>query len=195
MKNKFEFNKIISKPKKPNFTSEKAEKAEKDFNHILEENVFLGVSKGDILMDKEELIITLKKEIPDRISLVLEKVNESEDFLYHLSKNEILDKVLAVDSLFLFMGKLIAVDIASGNSSSLINKRNKMISFKNIYDKIGIDKAVVLRIRDEITEDLILDFFQKIEKDILTSDYSYCEFRYNDGDIDAQKDTLVFSEN
>ena len=166
----------------PNYLTPQSRKAETDFDGILDraQDIGLEVQKVNPDITPSKILSLLEQIQPERLKLVQIKLKEKGINIKDLNLNELLDKALGIDFLFRFKDKVFAVDVASGNANTLLNKGEKIRSFEDIYKKIGIDKAIVIRIRDEITDDLLIDFLFKPENEIRENPENFfLEFRYN----------------
>lgn len=169
------------KAEKPNYLDARSEEAEKEFKKFIEDFKFLGVKniEAEDIFSSEEGFNTVSELRPERLNLVAEKLNISVEQLAELSPDIFADKVLGIDNFFEYNGKIFGADIASGKSSGIINKRNKMLKMREVYEKIGINNALSVRNNKEIDENLAIIFFSLIEKISSNANKFYMEFRIN----------------
>lgn len=97
---------------------------------------------------------------PERLRLVSEKYSGNMD---ELSNTELLDKLLGIDATLQMNGKHIGIDVKTGKGSVLANKKRKTERLKDIYSVLGLDYFLVLRLRDEFSEDLLINLLSQIE--------------------------------
>ena len=147
----------------PNFTTESSRLAEDRMLELIERAKEIGVEVFSIERDHEMILDLVKEKAPGRFDLVMEKLQEEGITLDQLSQQVVLDRMLGVDALFRFDGKVYAVDVTTGKHSVVINKERKFHEMEDIYRELGIDHALILRLKEDISEDLILNLFSKIE--------------------------------
>lgn len=81
-----------------------------------------------------------------------------------LPKNVLLDRMLGIDMMFTFQNKNYAVDVTSGKNTVVKNKKRKIEEMESLYKELGIDRVLIVRLKEEITDDIVLDLFVKLEK-------------------------------
>lgn|SRR3989338_4234054 len=148
----------------PNFTDQKAKFAEEQLGVLAELGKPLGVEILSLEQGEDEITEAVKTGLPERYDLVTKKLSEEGLDLSNLPKDVLVDRLLGVDSLFRFNGKIYAIDVASGKHSTIINKERKMQAMEDIYKQLGIDRALILRLGEKVTEDVVLDLFTRLEK-------------------------------
>ena len=153
-------------PHTPNFLNLASKNAETAMKALLSRAVDLGVKKADLSQDKQQIIETIRSFNPNRFELVSKKLLEEGLNVSDLSREELLDRMLGIDFLVTSEGKTIAIDVTSGKGSVLYNKRRKMNQLSNIYIALGIDHAVVVRIKRDLDDDSILDLFSRIQNNL-----------------------------
>lgn len=151
----------------PNFTNELSKLAEKrigDFIKLAKE-LGLGVEIYTLKESREEIINEIKNKLPQRFDVVVQKLRENDGVdLKDLSDQILVDRLLGIDVLFKYKGKIYAVDATIAKSSGIINKQRKIAQMEDVYKKLGIDYALIFKITEDITEDILLDVIYKIEE-------------------------------
>ncbi len=71
--------------------------------------------------------------------------------------------MLGIDVLFRYKGKNYAVDVTTGKHTVVKNKERKFKEMEEVYRKLGIDYALIIRPKEEVTEDMVLDLFSRLE--------------------------------
>lgn len=153
----------MNKEIRPNFTSESSRLAEERIHALLEIAKSIGVEIYSLEDSKEKILEEIEHKLPQRYELVVQKLREEGLFLSDLSKEAMLDRLLGIDILFRFEGKTYAVDVTSGKSSVVVNKQRKFKKMEEVYKQLGINQALVIRLKEDITEDIVLDLFSKLE--------------------------------
>lgn len=157
-------------PHGPNFLNARSKNAESAMKDLLSRATALGVERFDLPQDKEEIIETIKQLNPSRYNLVTSKLLEEGLVVNDLSKEELLDRMLGVDFLVISEGRTIAIDVTSGKGTVLLNKKEKLNELKEVHKALGIDHAVVVRIKKELDDNSILDLFSRIENSLHEGD-------------------------
>lgn len=157
------FNPEKNEPIAPNYVNEISEIAEQRLNRLIEVAKDLGVEIFSVEDGEEEILAQIRKGFPQRYELVVQKLQEEGLELSDLSKDILLDRMLGIDKLFTFQGKNYAVDVTSGKHTAIRNKEKKFEEMEELYKKLGIDHALIIRLREDITEDMALDLFSKLE--------------------------------
>lgn len=152
----------------PNFTNEISELAEQRMRELIAKAGELGVKISSLTQSKEEIIEQVKKGFPQRYELVAQKLSEEGLEISDLPKEALLDCLLGIDLLFRLNGVTYAMDVTSGKHTAIVNKEKKFQAMERLYKQLGIDRALIVRLREDITEDVVLDLFAKLE--VLESD-------------------------
>ena len=147
----------------PNFTNEVSRLAEQRLRELIEKARELGVEIFSLETGKEEILDRVKKDFPKRYELVLQKLREEGLSLSDLPKNLLLDRLLGVDLLFTFQGKNYAADVTSGKHTVVLNKEKKFQEMESLYRQLGIDRALIIRLKEDVTDNVVLDLFSKLE--------------------------------
>lgn len=124
----------------------------------------LGVEIFSLESGEEKILEQVKNGFPQRYELVVQKLREEGLNLSDLPKNVLLDRMLGIDMLFTFQDKNYAVDVTSGKHTVVKNKEKKFQEMENIYKKLGIDRALIIRLKEDISDDTVIDLFTKLEK-------------------------------
>lgn len=171
----------MSDIEKPNYLTKKSENAENEFEELIKASSFLGFDylTADQLFSSEKCFEAVSKMHSDRLDLVAAKLNIPQESLNKLSSAVFSDKVLGIDKYFRYQGKIFGADIATGKSSSIINKRKKILEMKDVYTALGINNTIAIRIEKEIDDDLAIIIFSLIEKISQDPSKFYMEFRIN----------------
>ncbi len=148
---------------KPNFINDISERAEKRMRQILEIAGDLGVEIFSLDRGKQEIIDCIREKKPQRHELVVQKLQEEGLRLEELSKEVLLDRMLGIDILFRYGEKTYAVDVTTGKHTVIKNKQKKVHDMEDVYRDLGIDHALIIRLKEEITEDMVLDMCEKLE--------------------------------
>jgi hypothetical protein len=153
------------KPEKisPNFVNEVSRLAEQRMSKLVETARDLGVEIFSLEDGKEQILEQIKQGFPQRYELVVQKLREEGLKLSDLSKDVLLDRMLGIDMLFTFQGKSYAVDVTSGKHTVVQNKERKFQEMESLYKQLGIDRALIIRLKEDITDDIVLDLFSKLE--------------------------------
>lgn len=147
----------------PNFVNEISRLAEKRLSKLIETARDLGIEIFSLKYGKEEILEKVRHGFPQRYELVVQKLRQEGINLSDLPKNILLDRMLGIDALFTFRGKNYAVDVTSGKSSVIISKDRKFKTMEALYKQLGIDRALIIRLKEDITDDIVLDLFTKLE--------------------------------
>jgi hypothetical protein len=153
------------KPEKisPNFVNEVSRLAEQRMSKLIETARDLGVEIFSLKDGKKEILEQVKHGFPQRYELVVQKLQEEGLSLSDLPKDILLDRMLGIDMLFTFKGKNYAVDVTSGKHTVVKNKERKFQEMETLYKQLGIDHALIIRLKEDITEDIVLDLFARLE--------------------------------
>ncbi|MCF6276647.1 MAG: hypothetical protein L3J07_02235 [Candidatus Magasanikbacteria bacterium] len=162
----------------PNFLSKVSELAEKRMRQLLEIAKDLGVEILSLKEGKQEILDQVNKKLPQRYDLVIQKLQEEGVSLEDLSKDVLLDRMLGIDILFKYKGKSFSVDVTTGKHTVVKNKQKKIAKMEEIYRELGIDHALIIRLKEDITEDIVLDLFSRIEDIDETSNTFSTVIRY-----------------
>jgi|GEM_PF-1795446 len=149
---------------KPNYLSEVSELAEQRIKQLLGIAKDLGVEIITVNHGKEEILKNLKEKKPQRYELVGQKLREEGFSFEQLSKEALLDRLLGIDILFRYNGKNYAVDVTTGIHTVVKNKQKKISDLEHVYRELGIDHALIIRLKEDITEDIVIDLFSRLEK-------------------------------
>ncbi len=134
----------------------------------------LGISIKVLDQTKEEILQVVRNNNSERYELVIQKLANNNLSIHDLSVDELLDRLLGIDFLFEFRGLTFAVDVTIGKGVALANKVRKIKSLGTTYRLLAIDHVLVVRLRSEITEDIILDFFSTVETISTNYDGAFC---------------------
>lgn len=160
----------------PNYTNKHSVNAEIRMKEILDKAKKIGVIITDIQIDPEQLIELTKHRMPDRFRLVCKKLKDEGLEISNLPKKVLIDRLLGVDATFSFNGKNYAVDVTSGKHTVIKNKEKKFAELEKLLRDLGIDYTLIIRIKQEISDDVILDLFTRLEQD---DNENFCKiFRY-----------------
>ncbi len=151
---------MLTENRTTNFTSQAASDAEKNLATLISNARFLDVEHFQISSTNQEIIFLVEKLAPERLALVCQ--NYSGD-LAELSHAELLDKLLGIDATLQINGKHIGIDVTTGKGGVLANKKRKSADLHPIYSVLGIDYFLVLRLRTEFSEDLLINLLSRIE--------------------------------
>jgi len=153
------------KPEKisPNYVNEISKLAEQRMSKLIETACDLGVEIFSLEDGEEKILEQIKQGFPQRYELVVQKLREEGLNLSDLPKDILLDRMLGIDMLFTFQGKNYAVDVTSEKHTVVKNKERKFQEMESLYKKLGIDRALIIRLKEDITDDIILDLFSKLE--------------------------------
>ena len=143
-----------------NFTSQAASDAESNLATVITSARFLGVENFQIKSTVEEIISLVEKIAPERLALVSQKHSGN---LAELSHTELIDKLLGIDATLKMNGKHIGIDVTTGKGGVLANKKRRTEELKAIYSVLGLDHFLVLRLRAEFSEDLLINLLSQIE--------------------------------
>lgn len=157
------FEALKSEKISPNFVNEVSILAEQRMSKLIEAARDLGVEIFSLKDGEEEILEQVKQGFPQRYELVVQKLREEGLSLSDLPKNVLLDRMLGIDMLFTFQGKNYAVDVTSGKHSVVKNKERKFQEMESVYKQLGIDRALIIRLKEDITDDIVLDLFTKLE--------------------------------
>jgi hypothetical protein len=147
----------------PNFVNEVSMLAEQRMSKLIETARDLGVEIFSLEDGKEKILEQVRQSFPQRYELVVQKLREEGLSLSDLPKDILLDRMLGIDMLFAFHGKNYAVDVTSGKHTVVKNKERKFKEMESLYKQLGIDRALIIRLKEDITEDIALDLFTKLE--------------------------------
>lgn len=158
----------------PNFVNEASALAEQRLHELFSRAEDLGVEIGTLEHDADYILEEVKRRLPERYSLVAQKLQREGLNADQLSKEALIDRMLGIDGLFLFKGRKFAIDVTAGKSTVVLNKQTKIIEMEELYRHLGIDHAIVLRIKEGITDDLVLDAFSKLEELAVSMPDTFC---------------------
>ena len=158
----------------PHFVHEASRVAEERMTEILERAQELGVAVKTVEHEVNYIIEEVVRQLPKRYALVARKLEQEALAPADLPKAVLVDRLLGIDGIFEFEESKFAVDVTAGKSSVVINKQAKILEMEELYRSLGINHAIVLRIREEVTNDLILDFFSELEEIIFSSPDQFC---------------------
>ncbi len=148
----------------PNFLSEVSELAEQRIQQLFELAKELGAEIFSLEQGKQEILDNCKVKNPQRYELVTQKLQGEGLTFDDLSKAVLLDRMLGIDLLFRYKGKNYAVDVTTGKHAVVKNKQKKFQAMEELYHELGIDHALVIRLKEEITEDIVVDLFARLEE-------------------------------
>lgn len=157
----------------PNYLTTASQHAEKLMGDLLSQADVIDVKAIELERSDKEITDIVRKYSPERYDLVTTKLREDGRSLSSLSKGELLDRMLGVDFLIRFKGEKIAIDVTSGKGSVLYNKRKKMESLAPAFRSLGINHSVVVRVKQQLSEDLILELFSQVE-DLIVKNNEFC---------------------
>lgn len=154
------------KPEKisPNYVNEVSRLAEQRMSKLIETARDLGVEIFYLEDGERKILEQIKQSFPQRYELVVQKLNEEGLKLSDLPRDVLLDRMLGIDMLFTFQGKSYAVDVTSGKHTVVKNKKRKFQEMESLYRQLGIDHALIIRLKEDITDDIVLDLFSKLER-------------------------------
>ncbi|MBD3311692.1 MAG: hypothetical protein GF349_04365 [Candidatus Magasanikbacteria bacterium] len=147
----------------PNFLSKVSELAEQRIRQLLEIAKDLGAEIFSLDRGKQEILDSVREKKPQRHELVVQKLQEEGLGLEDLSKEALLDRMLGIDILFRYEGKNYAVDVTTGKHTVVKNKQKKFQDMEDIYRELGIDHALIIRLKEEVNEEIVLDLFSRLE--------------------------------
>jgi len=156
-------NELLTQEIAPNFTTETSRTAERNLVDLIEKGQLLGVSVSQIELSTRDIIEAVESNGNGRSELVRDKLLQEGLDLESLPKEILLDRLLGIDGLLELNGKMFGIDVTTGKGTVLHNKQVKAKELHSAYNKLGIDHFVVLRLRQDVTDDLVLDFFGKLE--------------------------------
>ena len=107
-----------------------------------------------------DLLKILQEFYPDRFAKITSVYDKG--LLISLPKDIILDKLFGIDYCFLFNGKVFAVDVGSGKSSTLVNKARKFNKLRSAFSLLDIDHAIVFRYNGKTPEDIMINNMRRI---------------------------------
>jgi hypothetical protein len=148
----------------PNYTTEQAERAEVGLKDLIKQGQILGVKATSVELTPNKIIKTTEKFSEDRLKEVRGGLVKEGLELESLSVETLSDRLLGIDGLIDFNGKTFGIDVTTGKGSVLYNKITKAKKLQSLYRELGIDHFIILRLRQEITDGLVLDFFGKLEQ-------------------------------
>jgi len=148
----------------PNYTTKSSMEAENRLNTMIDHAEKIGLSVKPIDLSTQEIIDVVKNNDSNRVQLVNSKLEKEGRSLEELPKEVVLDRLLGLDAIINLNGSTFGVDVTTGKGTVLNNKKVKAEQLKVIHNKLGIDHFIVLRLRREITDDLVLDFVSKLEE-------------------------------
>lgn len=158
----------------PNFLAEASKNAEQRMRELFDRARDLGVEVITLQHERKVILERIKKELPKRYSLVIRKLQQEGLKIGDVSKSVLIDRMLGIDTIFEFNDKKFALDVTTGKSTVVINKQTKILEMEKLYRRLGIDYAIVLRIREDVTDDLVLDFFSKLEEAAIADSNNFC---------------------
>ncbi|MFA4830614.1 MAG: hypothetical protein WC862_01310 [Patescibacteria group bacterium] len=147
----------------PNFLSKVSELAEQRIHELFEIAKGLGVEIFSLKESKQKILEQVRDGLPQRYELVVQKLQEEGLSLEDLSKEVLLDRMLGIDILFRYKGKNYAIDVTTGKHTVVKNKQKKFQKMEKVYRQLGIDHALVIRLKEAVTEDIVLDLFSRLE--------------------------------
>ncbi|MFA5358229.1 MAG: hypothetical protein WC310_00190 [Patescibacteria group bacterium] len=147
----------------PNFTNEISKLAEERMRVLFEIAKDLGVEVLSLQESREKILEHVRRELPQRYELVVQKLQKEGLSLSDLSNETLTDRLLGIDLLFRFNGKTYAVDVTSGKSVVVINKQKKFKQMEDLYKKLGINYALIIRLKEDITENTVFDLLSRLE--------------------------------
>lgn len=159
----------------PNYINNHSIHAEIGIDKIIDEAKELGVETEEPNFTAEAILSIAKQKIPERYNLVLEKLQKENKQISNLPKNVLMDRLLGVDSMFKFKDKVFAVDVTSGKHTVVKNKQKKFEALEEVLKEIGIDNTLIIRLKQDISDNVILDIFSKLESSILEEKNNFCE--------------------
>lgn len=151
------------KENRPNYTNEHSVAAEIGIDEILVRARVLGVETRSLFNDSVEVLRLAQETVPERYNLVRDKLAQEGLRFDDLPDDTIADRLLGVDRVFAYEGRVYAVDVTSGKHTVIKNKVKKLEAMQSTLQKLGVDQALVVRLKQKITDDLILDFFTKLD--------------------------------
>lgn len=147
----------------PNYVNEVSMISEQRMRKLIEVARDLGVEIFSLKDGEEKILEYVKQGFPQRYELVVQKLREEGKNLSDLSKDVLLDRMLGIDMLFTFQGKSYAVDVTSGKHTVVKNKERKFQEMESLYKQLGIDRALIIRLKEDVTDDIVLDLFSRLE--------------------------------
>ena len=132
----------------PNFLDERSRLNEEVFSDLISHGEDLNLAEGTIEASGEEITTLIQEYAPERWKNVTENLEELDFGVQDLGKEEILDKFLNVDSVLLYEDKKHPVDITSGSSTTIKNKRQKMRELREVYTQLGCAEPIVCTWRE-----------------------------------------------
>ncbi len=171
----FQENKLESKFT-PNFTNNQSIKAEEGMREVLDRSKEIGVEAEPISITAEQVLSLAQDKIPNRYNLVYNKLKEKGINIQDLPVDVLLDKLLAIDNVFRFNGKNYAVDVTTGKHTVVKSKEKKFRELKDVLMNIGFDHALIIRLKQDVTDDVILDLFTNLEQ--YNGNDFYMTFKY-----------------
>jgi len=148
---------------RPHYLNEASELAEQRLRRLLEVAADLGVETTSLRTGEAQIIEAVRQKFPERYELVVQKLRTEGLDLADLPKAALIDRMLGIDLVFAFKDKNYAVDVTSGKNTVLKNKEKKFREMESLYRQLGIDRALVIRLKEDVTEDTVLDLFGKLE--------------------------------
>ena len=107
------------------------------------------INFSHFMHDVDDVLAKANKTIPDRLSKIKSKSGLSTD------ENELLDQI-GVDFVIKFMGVVFAIDVTTGKSTVIKNKKRKMMKIKPFLDSIKAT-AVIVQVRSGYTAKSIIE--------------------------------------
>jgi len=95
---------------------------------------------------------------------VTSELKEQNIEIQTLSKEDILDTFLGIDSIVVYEHKKYPVDLTSGSATTIKNKRKKMESLSDLYSQLGLAEPIVCAWKNSyVSEDTFIDFLSQLE--------------------------------
>jgi hypothetical protein len=175
----------------PNYINENSMMSELIFNELIDhlKDLDVKVIIPDDIISTEALLDQAENDIPQRLSLIQEKINLD---LRDLPIDILFDKLLGIDSLILFKGNIHPCDITTGQATVVKNKRQKMQELSPFYSTIGIKGVplVIKLIKPNSSIDTSLNFLQQLEEFLYIREEVLS--RYEGNKVDIPKKTLSY---
>ncbi|MBI2448346.1 hypothetical protein HYV44_02180 [Candidatus Microgenomates bacterium] len=147
----------------PQYVNEASMLAEQRMHKLIEAARDLGVEIFSLEDGEEKILEQVKQGFPQRYELVVQKLRDEGLKLSDLPKDVLLDRMLGIDMMFTFQGKNYAVDVTSGKHTVVKNKERKFQAMESLYKQLGIDRALIIRLKEDVTDDMVLDLFARLE--------------------------------
>lgn len=147
----------------PNYVNEQSKLTETQLGQIIEKASEFGINLHLEELDRETTVAIAKELIPERWQLVNEKLSMEGLTPEQLDDKTLFDRLLGIDELINLNGKLIVIDVTSGNGTLLYNKKSKFETLKPVFDKIGIAHAIVVSIKGNLSDEQVISLFNYID--------------------------------